>query len=165
MKVHNSRHVYETLPPYLNNRVLPPEQQIVLGLTVVPASEQDAFSRDRERTFATFALDKAQEEVDKIHRQMVQRHYKFCRGLQIEGVNDDGRDLTLDELVADGPPEVVAWMSKAIHSTTELTLAERKNYLPGFVTPSASASAAPGPTADAATSATATSATATTENG
>ncbi|GEM_PF-4749558 len=131
MKINSIGHVFETLPPFLGNRQAQPGDQFVVGLKVVPTPEQDEYQRFRERAFATFALDKAQEEVDKKLRETVRAKVAFIRGLIIDGINDDGRELSFDEFYAQAPPEIVSWVCRAVMSTTELSAAERKNFLPG----------------------------------
>lgn len=131
MRVPSRSHIYESLPPFLDNRKQTVTEQIVIGLRVANAPEQDAYQRDRERIFATFALDKAQEEADKRLRDLVRDKYVFCRGLHIDGINDDGHELTFDEFYAEAPPEIVGWVCRAVMTATELATAERKNFLPG----------------------------------
>ncbi|WP_020675275.1 hypothetical protein [Geopsychrobacter electrodiphilus] len=131
MRVPAKGHIFETLPPFMNNRVAPESDQVVIGLKVATSPEQDALNRERQMAVSTYAIDKAQLEMDRLLKKFINDHFGYCRGLVIEGVNDDGRDLTFDELYEQGPPEISDWVSKAILSTGELTRAERKNYLPG----------------------------------
>lgn len=131
MRIKSTSHVYETLPPYLNNRTLKdPAEQVVVGLAVATMPEQDAHQRELLMIRAEYALDKAQELMEEKLRDLVAAKFRYCRGLVIEGVNDDGRDLTWDELYRHGPPELVGWIIRAVMSSTELTLAERKNFVP-----------------------------------
>lgn len=135
MEIYSRNHVYETLPPFLDNRKLEPEKQFVIGATVCPFPEQDEYHRRCIEIRSDFGKDKAEELIKDETFKLAQVHFKLCRGLTIKGFNDDGRDLTFKEFYEEAPPEIVNWYLRAIMSQTELTLAERKNFLPGSATP------------------------------
>lgn len=130
MKISGRNHIYRALPPYLDNRKLPPEDQIVIGLTVAMMPEQDLYQREVMMVRSEYALDKAQELIEEKTLALVKKHFVECHGLIIEGINDDGRALTFEEFYNEAPPELVNWVTRAVMSTTELSLAERKNFLP-----------------------------------
>lgn len=128
MKIAGKSHVYATLPPFLNNRQLPEAERIILDLTVATMPEQDAYQREAMLIRNEYALDKAQELIEEKTRALVEKHFAGCRGLIIDGVNDDGRPLTFAEFYAEAPPELVMWTVRAVMSTTELSQAEAKNF-------------------------------------
>lgn len=137
MKVKSRNHVYECLPQFLDNRKLPADEQVVIGLKVVSQPERDDYQQDlltiRLNSEHNFAEDKAREMIDQQsqERSMNLFRSKFCfvKGLEIEGF--EGKELDFDTFYAEAPPELVNWATRTIMSTTELTLAERKNFLPG----------------------------------
>lgn len=131
MKVMSRNHVYEAVPPFLNNRQLPPEEQIVIGLKVVTYPEQDAFQRECLAIRSDYALDKSQEMIEEKSRELVKNKFIFIQGLEIEGFDQ----LDFDILYKEGPPEIVGWISRAVMSTAELSAAERKNFVPEFASP------------------------------
>lgn len=127
VKIKSRNHVYETLPPFMNNRQLPPEEQIVVGLKVVMLPEQDAFQREAMAIRSEYALDKAQELIEEASRNIVREKFVSIEGLQIEGFET----LDFDTFYKEAPPELVGWVVRAVMSTTELSAAERKNFVPG----------------------------------
>jgi len=128
MQVKSRNHVYETLPPFMDNRTLPVDQQLVLGLKVVTSPEQDAYFNQLGFIRETYALDKAQELVKEKTKDLVRSKFSFIKGLEIEGIGEKALDF--NTLYEEGPPELVAWITRVIMSTTELSHAERKNFLP-----------------------------------
>lgn len=127
MKVKSKNHVYECLPPFLNNRTTKPEEQIVIGLKVCPMPTQDRYQREVLQIRSEYALDKAQELIEEKTLGMVKESFVSIEGLEIEGL--DGT-LDFDTFYKEAPPELVNWVVRAVMSTTELSLAERKNWLP-----------------------------------
>lgn len=134
MKLKSRSHVYECLPPFLNNRKLDPSDQVVIGLKVIPMNEQDMFQRQITIVQSEYARDKALELVEQKTKELVKGKVEYIRGLCIEGINDDGADLDFDTFYAEGPPELVSWVIRAVMSTTELSAAERKNFVPESAT-------------------------------
>lgn len=132
MKVKSRNHVYECLPPFLNNRQLPPEEQIVVRLRVVTLPEQDAYQRELMSIRSDYALDKAQELIEQKSKEIVKQKFDGIDGLEIEGFSE----LDFDTFYNEGPPELVSWVVRAVMSTTELSLAERKNFVPESGSPS-----------------------------
>lgn len=127
MKVKSKNFVYECLPPFLNNRLLPVADRIIIGLTVIPLPEQDMFQREVMQIRSDYALDKAQEMIEEKTRALVGKHFKYISGLEIEGF--DG-ELTFETFYQEAPPELVGWVTRAVMSTTELSTSERKNFEP-----------------------------------
>lgn len=130
MKVKARNHVYETLPPFMNNRTLPRElwaERIIVGLTVATMPEQDAYQREIAAIRSDYALDKAQELIEEKAQEFMHKHFAWIKGLEIEGL---AGELDYDTFYREAPPEIVAWVGRAITSTTELSLAERKNFEP-----------------------------------
>lgn len=127
MKIKSKNHVYETLPPFMNNRQLPKDEQIIIGLKVVTLPEQDTFQRECMAIRSDYALDKAQEMIEEKSREIVKGKFEYIEGLEIDGFDK----LDFDTFYNEGPPELVSWVVRAVMSTTELSAAERKNFVPG----------------------------------
>jgi len=132
VKIKGKNHIYETLPPFMGNRQLPKDEQIVIGLKVVSLPEQDAYQREAMAIRSDYALDKAQELVEEKSRDLVRGKFVSIEGLEIEGIDN----LDFDTFYNEAPPELVSWVVRAVMSTTELSLAERKNFLPESGSPS-----------------------------
>lgn len=128
MKIKSRNHVYACLPPFLNNRQLPAGDQVVVNLKVVPMTDQDKYQREVLQVRAEYALDKAQELIEAKTLDLVRDVFCGVEGLEIEGLEDKALDF--DTFYREAPPEMVNWVVRAVMSTTELTLAERKNFLP-----------------------------------
>jgi len=134
MKVQNKNHVYDTLPPYLNNRMLAGDErkdQIVIGLKVATLPEQDDYRRELSRIQADYAVDKAEELQRDKSIEFVGSKFAHIKGLEIDGVEldaDGGMDFKT--FYKEAPPELVNWCIRSVMSTTELSLAERKNFVP-----------------------------------
>lgn len=126
MKINSKNHVYATLPPFMNNRQLPKEEQIVIGLNVVTLPEQDAFQRECMAIRSDYAMDKAQELIEEKSRAIVREKFEYIEGLEIEGFDK----LDFDTFYNEAPPELVSWVVRTVMSTTELSAAERKNFVP-----------------------------------
>lgn len=133
MKLKSKNHVYECLPPFMNNRQLPAADQIVIGLKVVPMPEQDLYQREVLQVRSEYALDKAQELIEEKTRKLISSKVAFVRGLEIEGLPPE---IDFETFYNEAPPEIVNWVSRAVMSTTELSQAERKNWLPESGSPS-----------------------------
>ena len=113
----------------MNNRKLPQDEQIVVGLKVATMPEQDTYQRQVMQIRAEYALDKAQELIEEKTRELAKSKFEYVYGLEIEGITAGGT-MDFDTFYNEAPPELVSWILRAILSTTELTLAERKNFLP-----------------------------------
>jgi hypothetical protein len=130
MKVFKKSHVFDTLPPYRNNRTLPHEQrseQIRIGLSVATLPEQDAYRNALYAIDNDYAVDKAKELRRDKSIEFVGSKVAYIEGLEIEGI--EGL-LTFKDLYNEGPPEIANWVMNAIMTTTELSAAERKNFVP-----------------------------------
>lgn len=127
MEVYNKNHVYECLPPYLNNRQLPPDQQIVIGLKAVTFNDQNDLQKDIISIRTDFAIDKAAEKIEERNQELSKSKFKFIKNLNIEGVEGE---IDFDIFIKEAPLELAKWVSMAIMSTEILTLAERKNFSP-----------------------------------
>lgn len=133
MKVQNKNHVYDTLPPYLNNRMLTGkerEDQIVIGLKVATLPEQDDYRRELSRIQADYAVDKAEELQRDKSIDFVGSKFSYVKGLEIEGVENSAEGMDFKTFYKEAPPELVNWCIRSVMSTTELSLAERKNFVP-----------------------------------
>lgn len=130
MKIESKGHIYPCLPPFLDNRKLHESEQIVIGLKVVPMPEQDMYQREVMMIRNEYAIDKAQELIEEKTRALVASKVAYIKGLEIGGINDDGRDLSFTEFYENAPPELVNWVVRAVMKTTELSHADRKNWLP-----------------------------------
>ena len=127
MKVYSKNHVYECLPPYLNNRQLPTDQQIVIGLKAVTFNDQNDLQKDIISIRTDFAIDKAAEKIEERNQELSKSKFKFIKNLNIEGIEGE---IDFDAFIKEAPLELAKWVSMAIMSTEILTLAERKNFLP-----------------------------------
>lgn len=127
MKLNSINHVYPYVPNFLDNRKRPAVEQLVIPLKVVSLPQQDAYNNQKQLNFSTFAPDKAQEENDRILKELI----KSKQAGDIQGAEIEGKLVTdLLEFYQEGPPEVVAEICRAVMSTTLLTLGEQKNFLP-----------------------------------
>ena len=127
MKVHGKNHVYEYVPDFADNRKLPAEEQIVIGLSVVPLSEFDDYQRSCLIAGRKFSVDKAQELNEKRFHAMIDGKVHFVRGLELEG--HEGKEITFDVLYNE-VPELAGEIIQAVKSTEQLTAGEQKNFLP-----------------------------------
>lgn len=164
MKITGVNHVYQAVPPYLDNREIPvrmmgealarlraacPElgdaelwskasieveekcDMIWFGLTGVSMPETDAL----DQAIATFYQDYQREkasELDMAKRiELVKKHVVSINNLEI-----DGKPVTdFDEFYRIAPKELVRWVCDAVHSCIVMSGAERKNFMPGSVSP------------------------------
>ena len=127
MKVHGKSHIYDYLPDFADNRKLSPQEQIVIGLSVVPLSEFDDYQRSCLITSRKFAVDKAQELNEKRFHAMIDAKVHFIRGLELDGY--EGQEITFDILYHE-VPELAGEIIQAVKSTEQLTAGEQKNFLP-----------------------------------
>ena len=126
MDIKSTAHVYEAVPPYLNNRDLPEFEMVWLGLKAVSMPDSDKLDREMVNLYNDYARDKAAEmETGKRLEQIK------SKVVSINNLVLDGNPVTsFDEFYANAPKELVQWVISAIHSSITLGLAERKNFLP-----------------------------------
>lgn len=123
MDFRGPQHVYWVAPPTNGNRELPPEQQVLIGLRCVTVPDLDA-----ER-IATAAMTSEHPQSKWVQLQsdrtmaLIAGKYAGVKNLTIKG--EPVRDFA--HFYADGPPEMVSWMCKAVMSSEVLTEAEVKN--------------------------------------
>lgn len=164
MDLKSVNHVYQAVPPYLNNRELPvimmreviaretaanPDageaeiwakacaeveekcEMIWFGLTGVSMPETDALDRAIAMLYQDYNREKASElEVQK-RLEQVKKHVASINNLKIDGV--PVRDFDTFYALAD--KVLVRWVCDAVHSLIILSNAERKNFMPGSVSP------------------------------
>ena len=124
MKVYNNKHVYECIPPYLDNMTLPEDKQIVIGLMCVTYHESKAYQRDMMEIRADFEPAQAYNKIEERTKVLLKTKFGFIRNLEIEGHEGE---IDFDTFIKDAPTELVKWFSMAVMSTEILTLAERKS--------------------------------------
>ena len=125
MKLNSINHVYRYVPNFMDNRKLPKEEQIVFGLKVAPMPEQDAYQNQKALNFnGNFAPDKAQEENDRLLKDLVKSKLAFIENLDI----DDKLVTDLETAYREAPPELIAEVFRAVMSTAVLFLGEQKNF-------------------------------------
>lgn len=119
-------HVYECLPPFRNNRQLPPEEQIVIGIKALYSPELDAFRFDSRRIQANASSATAAEEaITRLNLKLVSSKIVFIRGLHIEGV---GEVADFDTLFRTAPLALVEWVLRAPLLLEELQRSEVSNF-------------------------------------
>lgn len=132
MKIKSRNHVYECVPPFLDNRKLPESEQVVIGLKVVPMPEAEDFRQEMGRIAADYSVDKAAELQRDKTLELVGSKFAFVHGLEIEGISlDENGGIPFKTFYDEAPPELVTWVCRAVMSTTELSMAERKNWSGG----------------------------------
>jgi len=125
MKLNSINHIYRYVPNFMNNRKLPASEQIVFGLKVVPMPEQDGYQNQKALNYnGNFAPDKAQEENDRLLKELVKSKLDFIEGLEI----GDKQVTDIETFYKEAPPELVADVFRAVMSTAVLTLGEQKNF-------------------------------------
>ena len=139
MQVYGASHVYNYIPDYRNNRRLPPEEQIVIGLQVVTNPEYDSYQRATVLNARKLSPDKSQEVSERRFNELIKGKVKFIRGLEIVG--HDG-ELDFDVLYRECP-DIGKEVCRVVLSDQLLSEGEQKNFLPE----SDGASSAPAPTA------------------
>lgn len=123
-------HVFETLPPYMGNRELPTEKQLVIGLRAVSTPRINQYGAELKYLTATYALEKATELGQELSEKLIEEHFAFIKGLVI-----DGKEITgFREFWDLAPRELTAWVENSIRIYQVLSQADRKNYLPESVT-------------------------------
>jgi hypothetical protein len=135
MKLNSILHVYRYVPNFLDNRKLPAGEQLVIPLKVTPMPDQDAYNNQKQLNFSMFSPDKAQEENDRILKDLV----KSKQAGEIEGAEfPEGKVTDLVEFYKVGAPEIVAEVFRAVMSSTLLSMGEQKNFMPESGSPSGS---------------------------
>ena len=128
--------LFEIVPPIIQggivNRQLPPEEQIYLVVEGITHTESDFLEKEAlldERRFAPAQrLDEQQKRLKDLVRNKVKsvHNVKLPKG---ELVTDPEAFLgMLDRSMRE-------WLYLALHSTNELTMAERKNFTQPSVSP------------------------------
>lgn len=134
MKVNKNGHVYDCLPPYFDNRILPEDEQFIVGLKAVGIGAIKALHKDIASIYSDYAIDEAHKLKEERTEELIKSKFVYVKGVEIDGHEGEIDYETLcktDELA-----EIVSWISRVVMSGEELTKAERKNFLP--VLPSAS---------------------------
>lgn len=126
MEFHDLNHVYECVPPVLGIPDVPEEEQVIIGMTVIPIeeSDEDIFSESRVRLEKSG--EEAQRAVSQITKDRIKSKVKYIKNLKC----GDKEIKTFDELYEFGPPELVSWVCRAVQSSVILSKAERKNLSP-----------------------------------
>lgn len=126
MLVNGKSHVYRYIPDFMGNRKLPEEEQIVIGLKVVPLAEFDNYQRTCMLNAKKMSVDKAQELNEKRFNELIRSKVCFIEGLEIAGHSGEIDFETLYAEVPDIAQEVI----RVVMSTELLTAGEQKNFLP-----------------------------------
>lgn len=126
MELKSRNYVYPYAPDYMDNRKQPKGKMMVIGLKSVTMPENDAFQREVAMIRNDYAIDKAQELIEKKGRGLIESKCAFFENVIIDGV-----EITdFATFYAEAPIEIVKAVSTAVFSTELLTLGERKNFLP-----------------------------------
>ena len=129
MKVRGQQHVYRFVPNYLNNRQLPPGEQVVIRMRNLTIPEDDSLQREIMLNQRKFSPDKAQELKEKRFVDKMREKFDGVEGLEIE--DPTGLDLDdFDIFYAHAPREIVNAFIVALRSTETLAEGEEKNFLP-----------------------------------
>lgn len=165
MEIHSNNHIYEAVPPFLNNRELAHilRSQLITEIKAsnpyLPDEEVVKQATDRavkENKMIWFGLQGiSQPEADKIEQQSLAAYSDLAKDKAGEKVSElnqnlikskvksinnlviDGNEITtFDEFYRQAPKELVRWVCNAVQSTIALSLAERKNFLPESDSPS-----------------------------
>jgi hypothetical protein len=126
MNFHGPNHIYECLPPFRNNRQLPPEEQIIVGVKALFTPELDAFKLESRRIQAHAASAPAADEaIAQLNLKMIASKIVFIRGVCIDGI---GEVTDFGTLFREAPLTLVEWVIRAPLSTEELLRSERHNF-------------------------------------
>lgn len=126
MQFPGPNHVYECLPPFRNNRQLPPEEQIVIGIKPLRMPELDAFKIESRRIQITAASPaEAEEAINQLNLKMVESKVVFIRGLHINGL---GQVTDFQTFFREAPLSLVEWVIRAPLLTEELMRSEHHNF-------------------------------------
>lgn len=132
MQIHSNNHIYEAVPPFLNNREQTADQMIWFGMQSISQPEADKLEQATIAAYNDLAKDKAGEKVSELNLTLIKSKVKSINNLFI-----DGEPVTdFDEFYRRAPKEMVSWVCNAIQSSIALSLAERKNFLPESGSPS-----------------------------
>lgn len=130
MNFHNLNHVYECVPPVLGISEAPEDEQVIIGLSVIPIKEKDEDIFSESKIRLEKSGEEAQREVSDLTYERIKAKVKYIKNLTVgEGDNKKVID-NFDDLYEFGPPEISAWVCRAVQSSVILTRAERKNSLP-----------------------------------
>ena len=116
-------HIYWTIPPTNGNLALPKKDQVQIGLTCATVPDLDAEQLAQSVIAATEPQSKWQAMLKERTYKLIAGKFRGVKNLTIKG--EEVRDF--DHFYQSGPPEMVAWVCKAVMSSEVLTAAERKN--------------------------------------
>lgn len=99
------------------------KNQVLIGLSCVTVPDQDGEAIAQSVITATEVQSKWQTAMKDRTYKLIASKYKGVKNLTIKGqaVKD------FDDFYHNGPPEMVAWVCKAVMSSEMLTAYERKN--------------------------------------
>jgi len=119
-------HVYECIPPFRDNRQLPPDEQIVIGIKALRSPELDAFKVAAQQARASaLTTAQAEEEIARLNLKLVSSKIVFIRNVHIE---DLGEVTDFDTLFRVAPLALVEWVIRAPLSTEELMRSEKHKF-------------------------------------
>jgi len=164
MNINSVNHIYQAVPPYQKNRELAlimageiiarerkanpdmPDQELWskaaaeadekcgmmwFGLTGVSMPETDALDRAVAMLYNDHNREKASELDIQKRIELVKKHVVSINNLEL-----DGQPVTdFDTFYALADKVLVRWVCDAVHSQITLSAAERKNFMPGSVSP------------------------------
>lgn len=123
MDYQGSDHVYWVAPPTNGNLKQDEDKQVLIGLSCVTVPDQDGEAIAQSVITATEPQSKWQAIVKDRTYKLIASKYRGVKNLTIKG--NEVKDF--DDFYNNGPPEMVAWVCKAVMSSEMLTAFERKN--------------------------------------
>lgn len=164
MNLNSVKHVYQAVPPYLNNRELPSllmaEVLTSCKLHKPEASAEELWAQASAEVEAkcemiwfgltgvsmpeTDALDRAIAALgwdntrDKASELEMAKRVEQVKShvVSINNLTIDGEPVTdFDTFYRLAPKELVRWLCDAVHSSVVMSHAERKNFMPGSFSP------------------------------
>jgi hypothetical protein len=115
--------LFSIVPDFLDNKILPPEEQCWLELSALSASETESLLVEQARCADSYPVDKAMEEFNSSYEKVVCKHVHSMHNLDVDGV---GIITTAEQLIKDGPSEIVEQVRQLVLSVTNLTRADQK---------------------------------------
>lgn len=164
MNLNSTKHVYQAVPPYLDNREIP-ARLMTEALTRVKQAEpdltdQEIWSKAADQVETTCDMiwfgttSVSMPETDALDRAIAALYSDYARDkageleaakrlelvkkhvVSINHLTLDGEPVTdFDTFYAQAPKDMVRWICDAVHSSIILTHAERKNFMPGSAFP------------------------------
>ena len=116
-------HIYWVAPPTNGNLAQLEENQVKIGLTCATVPDLDAEQLAQSVIAATEPQSKWQSLIKDRTFALIASKFKGVKNLTI--ASKEVKDF--DDFYHNGPPEMVAWVCKAVMSSETLTAAERKN--------------------------------------